>query len=265
MATATAFNAVAADYDRTFTETPLGRLLRRRVWQKLEATFQPGQKVLELACGTGEDAVWLARHGVHVTATDTSAEMVAAARRKAQAASLDGRITWQHMSLQQLGAGRAPAPTAGSHYDGAFSNFGGLNNTQQWPGVAEALGKLVRRDGIVLLVVMGPVCPWEIGWHLLRGQPRRAFRRLDGAATATVGGTKVPVWYPSPRRLRRDFSPWFRHLKTESLGLWLPPSYLGHLVARWPRLFAWLDGVERASAGLTRGWGDHYIAVLERR
>jgi len=264
METETAFDAVADGYDRTFTQTPLGHLLRRRVWKKLASTFCPGQEVLELACGTGEDAVWLAQQGVRVTATDASLEMVAAGRRKARAASLGDCITFQRLALQQLRAGQTPPAPPRGHFDGAFSNFGGLNNTSQWRDLAEVLARLVRRGGTAVLVVMGPVCPWEIGWHLLHGEGRRAFRRFGGASTATVGRTRVPVWYPSPRRLRRDFSPWFRHLETESLGLLLPPSYLGHLVARWPRIFAWLDGVEQASAGLFGGWGDHYIAVFER-
>lgn len=261
----TAFDAVATDYDRTFTETPLGRLLRRRVWQKLERIFYPGEEVLEVACGTGEDAVWLARRGVEVTATDASAEMVAVARHKLEAAALGDRVVLHQRSLEQIGAGEAPLPPLRDAYNGVFSNFGGLNNTGEWRRLAGALGRLVSRGGRVVLVVMGPVCPWEMAWHLLHGEWRRAFRRLRGVSTAVVGEREVQVWYPSPRRLRRDFSPWFDHLGTESLGLWLPPSYLGHLVARWPGLFARVDGIERATAGFTGGWGDHYITVFERR
>ena len=261
----TAFNAVATDYDRTFTDTPLGRLLRQRVWQKLERTFYPGETVLELACGTGEDAVWLARHGVQVTATDASAEMITVARHKARVASLGDRMMLHQLSLQQVSAGQAPRPPFRGAYNGVFSNFGGLNNTKEWRRLARALGRIVSRGGRLVLVVMGPICPWEMAWHLLHGEWHRAFRRLDGASTASVGETTVKIWYPSSRRLRRDFSPWFRHLETESLGLWLPPSYLGHLVVRWPRFFTWLDRLERASAGLTGGWGDHYVTVFERR
>jgi hypothetical protein len=51
----------------------------------------------------------------------------------------------------------------------------------------------------------------------------------------------------------------------ESLGLWLPPTYLGHLVNRRPRLFGALNRLERVTAPLTSGWGDHYMLLLERR
>ena len=76
----TAFDALAADYDASFTATPLGTLLREAVWRRLDARFAPGDRVLELACGTGEDAVHLASRGVRVTAVDASAAMVEAAR-----------------------------------------------------------------------------------------------------------------------------------------------------------------------------------------
>jgi hypothetical protein len=111
---------------------------------------------------------------------------------------------------------------------------------------------------------MGPFCPWEIGWYLLHGQPRVALRRFGRSAPARIGDTTIPVYYPSAGRLRRDFAPWFRHLQTLSLGLWLPPSYLEHLVKRWVGLFGRLNRFEQWTASFTKGWGDHYIIVLER-
>ena len=44
--------------------------------------LKAGERVLELNCGTGEDAVHLARRGVRVLATDNSPRMLAAARSK---------------------------------------------------------------------------------------------------------------------------------------------------------------------------------------
>ena len=78
------FDTFAETYDDDFTHSLLGRLLRPRVWDILAQHFTAGQHILELTCGTGEDAVWLARRGVHVTATDGSAEMVKKAKAKAE-------------------------------------------------------------------------------------------------------------------------------------------------------------------------------------
>lgn len=262
MIDAAAFDPVAAGYDRTFTGTLLGRLLRERVWRLLAEQLRPGQRVLELACGTGEDALWMARHDAQVLATDGAAGMLQVARRKAAQAGLGEMIQFEQYSLQQLSAG---LPGIYGNLDGVFSNFGGLNTIGDWHLLAGALAEAVRPGGWLLLVVMGPLCPWEMGWHLLHGQPRPAFRRLQEPAQARIGGQAIPVWYPSPRRLAGAFAPWFHRCRTASLGFWLPPTYLGHLVARAPRLFAALDRLERATASLTPGWGDHYILLLERR
>ncbi|MCI0393712.1 MAG: class I SAM-dependent methyltransferase [Chloroflexi bacterium] len=260
-----AFDNFAGDYDASFTQSLLGKMWRRRVWRRLAKHFTAGQRVLELACGTGEDAVWLAQQGVQVTATDGSAEMIRIATEKAHQAGVDGRITAVQLALQELTTNHQPSTTNHQLFDGAFSNFGGLNTIGDWRPLAGALAEIVRPGGKLILVPMGPFCPWEIGWHLLHGQARVAFRRLGGRAKARIGPAAIPVWYPPAGRLRRDFAPWFRHLCTESLGLWLPPSYLEHLLKRWSGLFGRLNRLEEATARLTGGWGDHYLMVLERR
>ena len=111
---------------------------------------------------------------------------------------------------------------------------------------------------------MGRICPWEMGWYLLHGQPRNAFRRL-GVASAKIGDATIPIWYPSAKRLRVAFEPWFEHVETESLGLLLPPSYIDHFVERRPALFAKLNKLETMISHFARDWGDHYIITFERK
>jgi len=256
-----AFDAIAREYDAGFTNSRLGRMLRARVWHELERHFRPGQHILELACGTGSDALWLARQGIRVTASDGSAEMVQVAREKTRLAGMADRVQFRQLALQKVGEEQFPA---GCRFDGLLSNFGGLNTLGDWRPLAGSLAPLLSSGSRIVLVVMGPFCPWEIGWHALHGEWTTAARRLRRNTTATLGRRTIPVWYPAARRLRRAFSPWFRHVKTESLGLWLPPSHLGPLVDRWPQMFVGLNHIERATARLTAGWGDHYILVLER-
>jgi SAM-dependent methyltransferase len=263
-----AFDDFAPTYDADFTHTQLGRLLRQRVWRVLAQQFRSGQQVLELACGTGEDAVWLAHQGIHVTATDGAAEMVQATAVKAKQAGVTERVTAVPLSLQEIAQNHHPITNYRlpiTDYDGAFSNFGGLNTIGDWQPLAAALAQLVKPGGKVVLVVMGPFCPWEFGWHLAHGEWHTAVRRWRKATPATIGPHTIPIWYPTARRLHHTFAPWFHHQHTESLGLWLPPSYLNHLVDRLPRLFHHLHRLESHTARLTNGWGDHYIQILQRK
>ncbi|MBE7553566.1 MAG: class I SAM-dependent methyltransferase [Anaerolineales bacterium] len=286
-----AFDALAEAYDDDFTRSLLGQLLRPRVWDILARHFTAGQHILELACGTGEDAAWLARQGIHITATDGSVEMIKKAKAKAEeqrTASAErqaggagetnvlGRIEVEQVSLQQVAGGYFGGPppalslsngsaVGGRLFDGVFSNFGGLNTIGEWRGLAAALAEIVKPGGVVILVPMGPICPWEIFWYLVHGQPKTALRRFARqGAPAKIGGSVIPIWYPSAWRLQADFAPWFRHQRTESLGLWLPPSYLDHWVNTWPALFRWLNRLEKVTARFSGGWGDHYVTVFER-
>lgn len=83
-----AFDPLASTYDSDFTNTAIGRYLRGRVQARLEQHFRAGDHVLELGCGTGEDARWLAGRGVAVLATDASAAMLDITRAKAAGNSL---------------------------------------------------------------------------------------------------------------------------------------------------------------------------------
>jgi SAM-dependent methyltransferase len=252
------FDAVAEDYDRKFTHTPLGRELRARVWQRLAARFPVGSRVLELNCGTGEDAAWLAAHGVEVIATDASPAMLTVTKRKTAKLAVE---------VMQIDLARPQADFPPASLDGAFSNFGGLNCVDDLHPLAHALSVWLKSGATLILVVMGPLCPWEILWHLLRGQPHTAFRRWTrGGAEARIGERRLQVYYPWPGDIRRVFAPEFRAVGIMGLGVMLPPSYIRHLVERWPQTFEWLARLERRLAAHFPATvlNDHYVLELER-
>lgn len=265
LASAHAFDAVASEYDVAFTDRLLGRWLREIVWQRLGNVFEPGQHILELGCGTGEDAVWLARRGLRVTATDASPAMLEITRHKADIAGVSAQVNVAALDLNSLDSADVELNDT---YDGIVSNFGPLNCVEDRRALAGTLARIVRPGGRVVLVVMGPACPWEIAWFLGHGKVRAAFRRFRSGQRANVGRRGgVRVWYPSPRRLRLEFESHFTVLETAGVGLLLPPSALGGLVDRAPRFFALLARVDRRLAE-TFPWrwlNDHYLVVLERR
>ncbi len=257
------FDRAAADYDRLFTTSRLARRYRETVWRALSSIFGPGDQLLELGCGTGEDAVWLARRKVRVLATDSSEAMLELTRRKAAAAGVDQLVSTRRLDLGNF----AEAGDLGPPFDGVLSNFGALNCLPDRRPVAHALAGLVRSRGIVVLVVMAPICPWELAWHLVHGEPGAAVRRLRKGAPARVAGRPVRVWYPSPGRLRREFEPDFRPLGVTGIGCFLPPPYLEHLEDTRPGLIRRLATLEaRWNRVFPFTWfADHCMMVLERR
>ncbi len=261
------FDAAAATYDTDFTDHRLARWLREMVWAHLAENFPLGSHVLELGCGTGEDAVWLAQRGMRVTATDASEEMLDIAKAKVESAGLGAQVDFQQLDLNALDHSQFPIHNSPFPINAVFSNFGPLNCTPHYQPLAEFLAARIPPGGKMVFVVMGPFCPWEIAWHLARGRVRGAFRRWRGGIEAHAGGGHmVRVWYPSPARLRAAFAPHFRHVKTVGIGTLLPPSYLRHWVDRWPGVFERLAGWDRRLGRFFPfTWlNDHYLIVFER-
>jgi SAM-dependent methyltransferase len=233
----TPFDKLAADYDRSFTESAVGTLLRRAVWRRLDACFRAGDRVLELNCGTGEDAVYLARRGVRVLATDISPAMLRVARDKVANAGAEQLIELARVAIEDVKGQGSDRSAERDHqefgsagtllsrsepFDGVLSNFGGLNCVADLRGVAAGLGARLRPGAIALLCIMGPLVPWEWAWYLWRGQPAKAFRRLRRGGVSWRGLT---IRYHSVRVVRRAFGPWFRLRRVSALGALLPPSY----------------------------------------
>jgi SAM-dependent methyltransferase len=251
------FDCLARDYDRAFTFTNIGMLMRQAVWRRLERCFRPGQRVIELNCGTGEDAVFLGRHGVRVLATDVSAAMIEEASAKVRSAGLAGAVELRRLSIEELGE------LDTGPFDGALSNFGGLNCVDDLRGVARALSDLLRPCATAVLCVMGPVVPWEWAWFLARGQFGRAFRRLRSGGSQWRG---VHVRYPGIFATRAAFLPSFRLHRVAALGALLPPPYARDWTEKHPAILDRLNRWERRLETVPPlPWlADHYILELER-
>jgi ubiquinone/menaquinone biosynthesis C-methylase UbiE len=256
-----AFDRLAASYDSTFTESLIGRAQRNVVWNALKRTFRAGDRVLELNCGTGEDAILLAGRGVSVVACDASDGMIEVARRRKAKQAPNGDVEFQLLRNEELGR---LSDEAG--FDGALSNFSGLNCVVYPRGVAEELGRLVRVGGTAVICVSTRVCLWEVAWHAAHANFGKALRRISGKTVARLDGVAVPVWYPTIREWRRAFRPWFRIRSVRAVGLFVPPSY----VEKFARSHAGLLGAAEkldlvfAAWPVLRGIGDHVLLELQR-
>lgn len=256
------FDALAADYDASFTDSLVGRCLRRAVWRHLDAAFAAGDRVLDLGCGTGEDALHLGRRGVAVLAADRSAEMTAIARSKIAEAGLEARVEVRPAAIEDFLSGPFEDPWE-RPLDGAYSNFGAINCVADLEAVAEGLAACLQPGARVLLCLTGPLVSWEWLWFLARGRPAEAFRRMRGRDVRWRGTT---VRYPSIRAVRRALRSDFRPRAVTAVGVLLPPTYADRWMERRPRLVERLDRWEcRIEDRFTFPWlADHYLLELER-
>jgi SAM-dependent methyltransferase len=254
------FDAVADSYDATFTHTRIGRMLRKRVWQILGQYLPKQGNVLELNCGTGEDALWLAQHGYEVLATDISREMIRLANHKITRAGLSEQVDTRVITLPNL-SGVADFPT-----QCVFSNFGGLNclSPEDLLKLGHEMKQYISTGAVFIAVVMGRFCLWETLYYIGKGNWKQAFRRWCGGPVMAnlESDHQVKTWYHSPETLANALPGWKVQVLLP-IGFWLPPSYLNPFFEKRPRLASFLEKAEYAANGrFFARMADHYCIVL---
>jgi SAM-dependent methyltransferase len=187
------FDALAPRYNELWTATPSGRDQRTAVWREIDSLFRAGDRVLDLGCGTGDDALHLAELGIEVHGIDAAPKMVEIARSRGVNASL--------MTIEGLASGAGLQPA----FSGALSNFGALNCIPDLRPVAAQLAQLIQPAGPVAICLMGRLCLTD--W-------RHAAKRLFGR-TKWRG---IDVYYPTARRIRAAFAPWFTFERRVAIG-----------------------------------------------
>jgi hypothetical protein len=152
-------------------------------------------------------------------------------------------------------------------FDGAFSNFAGLNCVEDLGAVARDLKHLLRGGAPVLFCMLGRFVPWEIAWFLAHGRPHRAFERLGKGSARAVDGGILKVRYPTLNRIARAFGPGFRLRRWEGIGIAVPPSYMEHWARRFPRITRVFASADRGLGMLPvlRSMADNVLLEFEHR
>ncbi|MFF5173719.1 class I SAM-dependent methyltransferase [Micromonospora sp. NPDC000089] len=130
---------------------PWDKEVRPQLTELVESgRLNPGElpRALDLGCGTGAEAVYLARQGfAPVVGVDFSPVALRRARARAAAAGVGDRCTFTEADL-----GAGPVPGLADSYD-LICDFGALNDTEgeARAAVARAIHRLSRPGGKVLI------------------------------------------------------------------------------------------------------------------
>ena len=258
---AIAFSKQSSTFDKIEEENLILQYMRKRIHQHCLRFFPANASILELNCGTGIDAVFFARHGMKVLATDVASGMIKTLNSKIEQFDLKGSISTQQCSYTEL------PKFAEGPFDVVFSDFGGLNCISDLTPVVEGVKKNLKSEGIVTLVVMPKICPWEI-LLALKGNFKVAFRRFkkDGAESH-LEGQYFKTFYFSQSYIREVFGEEFSLVKLEGLCSFVPPPYFEIFPKRLKRTFkilARLENAVRFTYPFNRA-ADHFIITLRRK
>jgi len=258
-----AFSKQSAIFDDLYSGNIIIQYKRQRVRDLLKQFLKPNSQILELNAGTGEDAVWLAKHDHTVHATDISKGMQKKLIEKVCQNKLGTKVTNELCSFAELQDLKNKGP-----YDLIFSNFAGLNCTGDLDKVLQSFSPLLKPNGIVTLVILPKFCLWE-SLLFFKGDFKTAFRRFFSGkgVKAHIEGEYFTCWYYNPSYVIKNMKDTYEVLSVEGLCTLVPPSYLENFPTKRPTLFNWLKGKENKwkNKWPWKNIGDYYIISLRKK
>jgi ubiquinone/menaquinone biosynthesis C-methylase UbiE len=262
-ATAEAFTKQSGIFDELYSNNTIVNYKRERVRAHISKYLKANSAILELNSGTGEDATYFAQQGHHVHATDISPGMQNELRKKAAYYGLTENISTEWCSYTQLSHLQNRGP-----YDMVFSNFAGLNCTDQLEHVLLSLSPLLKPDGIVTLVLLPKFCLWE-SLLIFKGKFKTATRRWFSSkgTKAHIEGTYFKCWYYDPSFVVNTLKNSFDALDIEGLCTIVPPSYIEGFAEKNPEAYQFL---KKQESKFKNKWpwkfiGDYYIITLRKK
>lgn len=256
------FDIAAATYDNTFTNTKIGVEQRKKVYSSLDLIFNQNKTldILELNCGTGEDAITFAEKGHKIIATDISEGMVAVSQSK---------NTFDNLHFEVLNSKDISQERFRNGFDVVFSNFGGLNclNYQDLKSVIHDSVEVLKPKGKLIMVLMPKNCLWEQIYFYAKGDFKKAKRRSTvDSLLVNVEGEDVPTWYYNPSDIESMLPRSFKISKILPVGFTVPPSYLENSILTKSILWSVLKFVEK---GIKRPYfakySDHFLIELTKQ
>lgn len=249
---AAAYDAIAPEYDLLLARD---QWMRTVLWRHYARVFSPGQHVLDLGCGTGQDALFLARRGIRVTALDASPLMMDALRARRDREGFTEQIEARVEDIARLDA--RPAASV----DGLISAFAGLNTVAEPARFAADARRVLRPGGRLIAHLLAPPGLWA---RLLSPRASAELWRRGGRTIRVSGQPLRHLQLSAGALYRRFFSADFRLLRASALGFILPYS----LSARAPAPVMDLVGRIEERIGMRRpflDWGRFIVLELEAR
>lgn len=125
-----------------------------KLWRKKAAHQVRGKRILDLAAGTGDMAIEIARRdrNFHIIGLDISGEMLNVAQKKARDAQLENQIKFVQASMEHL-------PFRSSSFDSAVIAFGLRNAQDRVCTLFEMLRVLRKKGTAIILEFSHPTIP----------------------------------------------------------------------------------------------------------
>jgi len=259
------FDKIALAYDELFTNSAIGKLQRNIIWKYLDESLPTNKKIniLELNCGTGEDAVYFAKKGFSVVATDISDDMLKLTKEKISKYGLEKNCSTRKLDLEN-----SDEFNFKQKFDLVFSNFGGLNcvDKKSLKNLSLFISSILNDKGRIIFVLMPKFCLWESFYFLLKLKFSSVFRRASTKSlNVQINGGIVQTFYYSPKDIVNMFGNKFKFRNIKPVGFFIPPSFLNKFFLKKKKALRMLNSFENPASNISflAKFSDHFLIDME--
>jgi demethylmenaquinone methyltransferase/2-methoxy-6-polyprenyl-1,4-benzoquinol methylase len=200
------FDDVSTHYDRTNNVLSVGNALLWRVATTKAVAPKPGERILDLAAGTGTSSASLAKTGAHVVAADFSPGMIEVGKRQQAGNPNVEFVVADGMNL----------PFDTEEFDAVTISFGLRNIVEPRVALAE-LFRVTKPGGRIVICEFStpPIAPIRVGYsaYLQRVMPALAKLASSNPAAYTYLADSIRDW-PDQKTLSR----WLRETGFTNVG-----------------------------------------------
>jgi ubiquinone/menaquinone biosynthesis C-methylase UbiE len=214
---ATAYDGIAGVYD---VQVQGSQWMRSVLWECYERHFAPGERLLDLSCGTGIDTLYLAQAGIRVVGIDISPRMIEQLEMKTKRLNLSDRVHAYVRDIADLHTWTPPP------FDGIISAFAGLSTLPDLTGVANDAYRLLKPGGYFIVHMLNRTYlrRWfSLIWH--RRWTDACVALMKSTISPHIGAVPVQHFLYHPREVyKRFFVQRFHLRRVYGMGFLRPPD-----------------------------------------
>lgn len=252
------FSSIYEEYETLSKKNDCDIYRRNLIRKHVESFLNPQDTILEINAGSGIDAVYFAKKGHPVLATDIADNSEVYINIKIKTEGLKN-LEFQKLSFTNL------KHIENRKFNHIFSNYGGLNCASKLEEIFSQFNHLLLPKGYVSLVIMPKYYPWEMA-TFLKGN-KNAFRRWkkDGVL-ADVTDHLIPIYYYSPKQIEKAMGKDFTAVSTKNIGTFYPSLHYNSF-QKYPKTMRFLmrfDSWINSKWITPKGVGDYFIITFQK-